>query len=174
MTRQKPRGVETTQKAAGLSGPQLAKLNQTSMDMFTRKGTRPSTSQPVISRPPSVPQPAKASSQPIDLDGFSDFDPDSSELEALTSLISRSPTSPSKCAKDVFSSSPSPCPSPVRKKKLLVPRTSAVGFFNEVEVDADEYEDRVARETALLQRRGGRGRVTRMSDVVYVDLTLED
>ncbi|KAK7416374.1 hypothetical protein QQZ08_012031 [Neonectria magnoliae] len=171
--RQKPRGVKPIQKAASLARSQPVKLNQTSMDMFTQKMARPSASQPVISRPPIM-QTAKASSQPIDLDVFSDFDPDSSELEPLTSLVSRSPTSPSTRTKDVFSSTRSPSPSPVRKKKLLVPRTSAVGFFNEVEVDADEYEERVARETALLQRRGGTGRVTRMSDVAYVDLTLED
>ncbi|KAK7424312.1 hypothetical protein QQX98_000580 [Neonectria punicea] len=172
--RQKPRGAKPTQKAPSLARSQPVKLNQTSMGMFTQKMARPSASQPVVSRPP-VTQPAKASSQPIDLDDvFSDFDPDSSKLEPLTSLVSRSPTSPSKRTKDVFSSTRSPSPSPVRKKKLLVPRTSAVGFFNEVEVDADEYEERIARETALLQRRGGTGRVTRMSDVAYVDLTLED
>lgn len=151
------------------------------MDMFATKTARPSASQPVIPKPSTTrPIKEKAASLPIDnfddSDDFSGFESDSSDLEPLSSLISRASASPGKRRKEILSNtrSPSPSPAPVRKKKLLVPRTSAVGFFKEIEVDSDEHEDCIAREAASLQRKGNRGRVARMSEVEIVDLTQDD
>ncbi|KAF7533241.1 hypothetical protein G7Z17_g13542 [Cylindrodendrum hubeiense] len=180
--RQKPRTTKTTEKVAGFNGVQPTKLKQSSMDMFATKTARPSASQAAILKPPiTQPMKAKAASQPVDnfdeFSDFSDFDSasDSSDLEPLSSLLSRVSISPSKHHKDQVSKTrdTSFSPAPARKK-LLVPRTSAVGFFKEIEVDTDEHEDRIAREAATLQQRGNRGRVARMSEVEVVDLTLDD
>ncbi|KAH7149855.1 hypothetical protein B0J13DRAFT_471598 [Dactylonectria estremocensis] len=170
--------TKPSQKTSVLKA-QPAKLKQASMDVFTTKVSRPSASQPIMSRPPTARVEPMAASQPVDeFDEFSDlsdFNDSSSDLEPLSTLISRSSTSPTKRRNEVPNTrDTSPSPAPVRKKKLLIPRTSAVGFFREVEVDAGECEERIAREDASLQRRGMRGRVTRMSDIEVVDLTQDD
>ncbi|KAH8706402.1 hypothetical protein BGZ61DRAFT_531595 [Ilyonectria robusta] len=179
--RQKLSDVKTAEKSASLRGSQPTKMKQSSMDMFATKTARPSASQPVMPKPSTTrPVKEKAASLPItnfdDSDDFSGFESDSSDLEPLSSLISRASASPGKRRKEILSNtrSPSPGPAPVRKKKLLVPRTSAVGFFKEIEVDSDEHEDCIAREAASLQRKGNRGRVARMSEVEIVDLTQDD
>lgn len=151
---------------------QPVKLKQTSLDVFARKSTKPISSQPPLSKPPPD-RKEKASSQFL----HDDLDSDSSsDLAPLSSFITRSPASLNK--RHLTSTTPtretSPRLAPARKKKLLVPRVSAVGFFKEIEVDADERDERVARETMLLKRRGVRGTVVRMSDVSFIDLTQED
>lgn len=59
-------------------------------------------------------------------------------------------------------------------KKLLVPRTSDIGFFREVEVEEHEVDAVIDRETARLRSRGIRTAVARWSDVSVIDLTQDD
>ncbi|RSL64224.1 hypothetical protein CEP51_013187 [Fusarium floridanum] len=147
------------------------------MDMFTqRSNTNTSNSQP---SPPKLPPPrSKPSARSKDVDPFDDdpFDSDSDDLVPLSELISRSPTSPTKRHQPSIprERDTSPSPAPARKKKLLIPRASDVGFFKEVEVDADERDERLAKETAALNRRGIKASVVRVSDIGFIDLTQED
>lgn len=190
-----PSGKTKAAEPAVPSSSQGGRLKQTSMEMFTRKLDRPvsSSSQPSrSSQPPrssqssrsSQPEPkpapkqtTKEKPQPQPRNDWSDSD---SDLEDLTTLLAQPPSlSPSKRRKDVFnppsrSAAASPSPAPARKKKLFVPRAGTAGLVDEIEVEADEYEERFAKESAALRRRGGRGAVARMSDVVFVDLTGED
>ncbi|CAG1963625.1 unnamed protein product [Fusarium graminearum] len=162
---------------ASQAGPsqrsQPAKLKQTSLDMFTRKPKIPSASQHSLTKPPPSPPRRQPKSQQI-LDD--DFDSDSSsDLVPLSSLVSRASASPKRHQEPPPSSRNStPSPAPARKKKLLVPRASAVGFFKEVEVDAEERDELMARETATLRRKGVRANVVRVSDVGFIDLTQDD
>ncbi|KAF4982125.1 hypothetical protein FZEAL_2185 [Fusarium zealandicum] len=155
---------------------QPARLKQTSMDMFAKMSNIPSSSETAIPKSaPTRPSQPQSSSQPILVDDG--FDSDSStDLVPLSSLISRASASPSKRHQKSLPTnrSTSPSPAPVRKKKLLIPRTSAVGFFKEVEVDADKRDELLARETAALERKGCRGAVVRVSDIGFVDLTQDD
>ncbi|RSM17680.1 hypothetical protein CDV31_003450 [Fusarium ambrosium] len=158
-------------------GSQPTKLKQTSMDMFTqRSNTDTSNSQP---SPPKLPPPrSKLSARSKEVDPFDDdpFDSDSDDLVPLSELISRSPTSPTKRHQPSIprERETSPSPAPARKKKLLIPRASDVGFFKEVEVDAEERDERLAKETAALNRRGIKASVVRVSDIGFIDLTQED
>jgi Holliday junction resolvase YEN1 len=146
------------------------------MDMFTRKSKNPSCSQPSLTKPPPPHSPPRQ--QPKTKATFDDdFDSDSSsDLVPLSSLISRSSTSPGKRQQESLppNRNSTPSPVPARKKKLLIPRASAVGFFKEVEVDAEERDELIARETATLQRKGVRANVVRVSDVGFIDLTQDD
>ncbi|KAI8660822.1 hypothetical protein NCS57_01060500 [Fusarium keratoplasticum] len=179
-----PKRVRNTARSSRLpklssssQGSQPTKLKQTSMDLFTkRSNTDISNSQP---SPPKLPPPRfKPSVQSKDVDPFDDdpFDSDSDGLVPLSELISRSPTSPAKHHQPPIprERNASPSPAPARKKKLLIPRASDVGFFKEVEVDADERDERLARETAALNRRGIKASVVRVSDIGFIDLTQED
>ncbi|KAM4066879.1 XPG i-region domain-containing protein [Hirsutella rhossiliensis] len=93
--------------------------------------------------------------------------------EPLSSLLSQAQESPGKRRHQGQSqrSGFSPTPSPTRKKKLLVPRTSAAGFFGVVEVEAEERERKMPRETDSLKSSGVRARAVRWSDVSVIDLT---
>ncbi|KAH7173736.1 uncharacterized protein B0J16DRAFT_311791 [Fusarium flagelliforme] len=163
-------------QAASSQSSQPAKLKQTSMDMFTRKSKNASCSQPSLTKPPPPHSPPRQ--QPKTKAAFDDdFDSDSSsDLVPLSSLISRSSTSPGKRQQESLppNRNSTPSPVPARKKKLLIPRASAVGFFKEVEVDAEERDELIARETATLQRKGVRANVVRVSDVGFIDLTQDD
>ncbi|RGP76063.1 DNA repair endonuclease rad2 [Fusarium longipes] len=161
-------------RRAGSSQPsQTAKLKQTSIDMFARTSKIPSAFQPPLTKPPSVPPKRQPKSQPTFDD---DFDSDSSsDLVPLSSLVSRASVSPKRQQESLPSSlNLTPSPIPARKKKLLIPRASAVGFFKEVEVDAEERDELMARETATLRRKGVRANVVRVSDVGFIDLTQDD
>lgn len=60
------------------------------------------------------------------------------------------------------------------KTKLYVPRTSAVGYFKEVEVTRDEADRIMGEQSASTQPRKTRGKVYRQSDISVVDLTGDD
>ncbi|KAJ4326689.1 hypothetical protein N0V84_002915 [Fusarium piperis] len=171
------RGSRLPKLSSSSQSSQATKLKQTSMGMFTkRSNSNTSNSQP---SPPKLPPPrSKPSALSKDVDPFNDdpFDSDSDGLAPLSELISRSPTSPTKRHEPFIATEQdaSPSPAPARKKKLLIPRASDVGFFKEVEVDADERDERQARETAALHRRGIKASVVRMSDIGFIDLTQED
>ncbi|KAJ4002992.1 hypothetical protein NW752_007855 [Fusarium irregulare] len=170
-TRNSIRSMQT----APSQSSQPAKLKQTSMDMFTRKFKNPSYSQPSLTKP--APQPSPPRRQPKTKATFDDdFDSDSSDLVPLSSLVSRASASPGKRQQESPppNRNSTPSPVPARKKKLLIPRASAVGFFKEVEVDAEERDELIARETATLQRKGIRANVVRVSDVGFIDLTQDD
>lgn len=167
------RNIIRTRQESSFQSSQPAKLKQTSMDMFTRKSKIPSASQPSLTKPPPSP-PRRSKSQPNFDD---DFDSDSSsDLVPLSSLVSRASASPNKRQQESPppNRNSTPSPAPARKKKLLVPRASAVGFFKEVEVDAEERDELMARETATLQRKGVKAKVVRVSDVGFIDLTQDD
>ncbi|KAL7947373.1 hypothetical protein V8C42DRAFT_317615 [Trichoderma barbatum] len=147
------------------------KLKQMSMDMFTEKLPQPETERPGSSK----------SSR----DGI--YNASSSREDIATRATNREPeivlsSSPAvpHISRPTTSShkAPSPpiqldsSPAPVPPKKLYVP--SRPGFFAEIEVDADKYEERVAREARSLQARGVRAGVTRWSDVSFIDLTGRD
>ncbi|KAM0554754.1 hypothetical protein ACHAPJ_006826 [Fusarium lateritium] len=153
---------------------QPPKLKQTSMDMFAKRSKAPSSSQPSLAKPAALlPKQQPKSQTTFD----EDFDSDSSsDLVPLSTLLSRSPKSPNKRNQRSLppNRSTSPSPAPSRKKKLLIPRASAVGFFKEVEVDAEERDERLARETAALERQGVRGNVVRVSEIGFIDLTQDD
>ncbi|KAK4073424.1 uncharacterized protein Triagg1_5250 [Trichoderma aggressivum f. europaeum] len=63
----------------------------------------------------------------------------------------------------------SPLPGPASGKKIYVP--NGAGFFKEIEVGEDEYEERISREVQSFQARGIKAGVTRWSDVSFIDLT---
>lgn len=102
-------------------------------------------------------------------DEFHSF-PSSSPLAAM------SPKSPGKRLKSPSDSErePKDPPTPTKacksKKKLLAPRTSANGFYEEIEVDADKRDDKIRE----LERKRGKGTITRVSDVLFIDLTGDD
>ncbi|KAF4465151.1 DNA repair endonuclease rad2 [Fusarium albosuccineum] len=161
---------------ASFQASQPAKMKQTSMDIFTTRSNKTISSQASFQKP--APLLSKTLPQPVvnkEYDGGLDSD-DPDDFVPLSSLLSRAPASPSKRHQkpQPTNRSTSPSPAPARKKKLLVPRASAVGFFEEIEVDAEERDERLARETATLERKGIRTGAVRMSDVGFIDLTQED
>jgi Holliday junction resolvase YEN1 len=124
--------------------------------------------------PFSSSQPSSSTDPPARV--HTDYDSDE-DLPPLSSLISRQPPeplSPSKRHKSPPDSDRAANPPGPGKKKLLVPRTSAVGYFKEVEVDADERDETASREARRLERKGKACKVVRLSDVSFVDLTQED
>ncbi|RFU75653.1 flap structure-specific endonuclease [Trichoderma arundinaceum] len=150
-----------------------AKLKQTTMDVFTQKQPQSEIDWPVSSKR-SEDGTYKSSSSRDDIA----LTTTSSVTKILSSSISNSP--PKSRPKNGNKSAPSPppqrdsSPSPVPAKKIFVPSASRPGFFDEVEVEADEYEERIARESQMLQTRGIRSGVTRWSDVSFIDLTGQD
>ena len=61
------------------------------------------------------------------------------------------------------------------KTKLYVPRSSAVGYFKEVEVTRDEADRIMSEQAASTQhRKKTHGKVFRRSDISVVDLTRDD
>ncbi|KAM0336355.1 hypothetical protein ACHAPQ_004210 [Fusarium lateritium] len=153
---------------------QPSKLKQTSMDMFTRKSKNPSSSLSSLTKPP--PSPPKQQRKPKATYN-DDFDSDSSsDLAPLSSIITGVPASPNKRLQRSAppNRSTTPSPAPARKKKLLIPMASAVGFFKEVEVEAEKRDELVARETAALERKGVRANIIRVSDIGFIDLTQDD
>ncbi|KAG9256661.1 uncharacterized protein F5Z01DRAFT_481627 [Emericellopsis atlantica] len=114
------------------------------------------------------------------------------DLPPISSFISRTPTHSSPLGKIVPTAKPlspskrcsvgpppehrdgSPSPQP-RRKRLLVPRTSSVGFFKVIEVDEEQRDAIVATEEAKLRSRGlSSQKVLRQSDVSLIDLTQDD
>ncbi|KAF4451373.1 hypothetical protein F53441_5639 [Fusarium austroafricanum] len=163
----------TRPPASSQQSPQPPKMKQMSMDMFTKKSKNPASSQPPTAKPPPNPMPQQKP-QPVFDDGF-DSD-SSSDLVPLSSLISRPPVSPNKRQQPSLPAdrNTSPSPAPARKKKLLIPRVGTGSFFEEVEVDVEERDELVARETAALESRGVRANIFRVSDISFIDLTEDD
>lgn len=169
-----------TQKRPSFSKSSQAagKLKQMSMDMFTQKQPRPETDRPTSSSKRSEDGTCKSYSSQEDLTAIS-ID---SEADIFFSTASHS--QPKSQLAETTKKTPSPppppppqrerSPSPVPAKKLFIPSASRPGFFDEVEVDVDEYEERIAQESQRLQTRGVRSGVTRWSDVSFIDLTGHD
>lgn len=170
---QTPGGLNSTRKrmsrataAHGTSqSPSLSRYKQTSLDMYTTRGDPFSSSQ--------VPSPGKsAPAIPVDDAGSGNDDDD------LPPLSEETPPTPPKrrASRSRIQSSPESTwgRSPTKatgKKKLLVPRASAVGYFKEVEVDADIRDEVSLREERRLAREGHGHVATRYSDVSIIDLT---
>lgn len=150
---------------------QESRLKQTSLDLFTTKrgdsSTKSATTKASVTTITKTAIPAAAPSKHIDIDSDDDLAP-------LSSLLSPDPSTKRRQKSPLPAKSPSPSTKPARKKKLLVPRTSAVGYFKEVEVDEEHRDERLGKEASILQRRSGRSGVTRWSDVTFVDLTGDD
>ncbi|KAK4074381.1 hypothetical protein Trihar35433_3855 [Trichoderma harzianum] len=144
------------------------RLRQMSMDMFTQKLPQSDTSRPGSS---------KSGNGSI-------YNPNSSREDIITRtmakeveiILSSSPEAPrtsrpttSKQRTRVPPPQRDGSPAPVPGKRLYVP--NGTGFFEEIEVAEDEYEERISREVQSLQDRGIRAGVTRWSDVSFIDLT---
>ncbi|KAL7795748.1 hypothetical protein V8C37DRAFT_408584 [Trichoderma ceciliae] len=146
-----------------------AKLKQMSMDIFTQK--QPQTEMDrSISPKRSEHGSYKGSSSQVDITSASIY------REAgivLSSIPDSSCQSHTKKSDEKAPLQRDNCPSPQPAKKLFIPSASRPGFFDEVEVDADEYEERIVRESQFLQSRGIGTGVTRWSDVSFIDLTGE-
>ncbi|POR32924.1 Flap endonuclease, partial [Tolypocladium paradoxum] len=168
----------SSKKSATPKGSQGATLKQTSMDMFMSKSSQPSSSQSQTGTSTSkfIPPPTSSHPDKGKVIEAADDVSDTSDLEPMSSLMSLPPASPSKRRQTFQSPSPahSPAPSPSRKKKLLVPSASAVGFFDEIEVDAEERDARLAREARILESRGVKAAVARWSDVSGFSRPLHD
>ncbi|KAK1239091.1 hypothetical protein MKX08_006152 [Trichoderma sp. CBMAI-0020] len=149
-----------------------AKLRQTSMDIFTQKQPQPSVERPTSSKRTKHGS-YKSSSSRESINTATTIN----EIEIPSSSIPSSSPQVHLNARNEVSSPPFPVsrrsrsPSPAPIKKLIIPSASRPGFFDEVEVDADEYEEIVVREMQLLETRGVRSGVTRWSDVSFIDLT---
>lgn len=170
-----------------------SKYKQTSMDMFT---TRSTTSRPIFSSqsvsvagladpfdssddelPPLSSMTTAVNNSPVQKAS----EPGSSGEELHSFLDSsplavQSPKSPGKRLKSPSDSEAEPRDptTPTKagkcKKKLLAPRTSAVGYYKEIEVDASK-RDELMKE---MERTQGKGAVARVSDVSLIDLTQDD
>lgn len=137
---------------------QTSKLKQTTIDMFASRGRRQDIGG-LTEAPHKMNQENKPSQASV------------ATLE-INSSPPPQPLSPSKRGQSLAGRSRSPSlPAP---KKLLIPRTSAVGFFKEVEVDEDERDEMITRETNRLNSRGVKARIARWSDVSVIDLTNDD
>lgn len=153
---------------------EAAKLRQMSMDMFTQKQP-----QPEMERRTSSKRSDRASYKPYSSREDIITAVTDDEIEILSSSISSPPPKFRLNTRNEDSSPPLPAsrrdrtPNPVPIKKLIVPSASRPGFFDEVEVDADAYEETVARQSRLLNARGAGSGVTRWSDVSFIDLTGE-
>ncbi|PNP45010.1 hypothetical protein TGAMA5MH_03425 [Trichoderma gamsii] len=147
----------------------LAKLRQTSMDIFTQKQPQPGINGPTSSRRTKHGS-YKSSSSREHINTAAAIN----EVEILSSSIpNSSPQVHLHTSNEVTSplfpaSRRNRSPTPIPIKKLIVPSASRPGFFDEVEVDADVYEETITREA-----RGVRSGVTRWSDVSFIDLTGE-
>lgn len=140
-----------------------AKLRQTSMDIFTQKQPQPRVDRPTSSKRTEHGS-HKSNSSRESINTATTIN----EIEILSSSVpNSSPTLHLNTSNEVWS------PNPIPIKKLIVPSASRPGFFDEVEVDADVYEETVAREAQLLKACGVRSGVTRWSDVSFIDLTGE-
>lgn len=140
-----------------------AKLRQTSMDRFTQKQPQPRVDRPTSSKRTEHGS-HKSNSSRESINTATTIN----EIEILSSSVpNSSPTLHLNTSNEVWS------PNPIPIKKLIVPSASRPGFFDEVEVDADVYEETVAREAQLLKACGVRSGVTRWNDVSFIDLTGE-
>lgn len=129
------------------------------MDAFAIKMDKPPPPRPGQAGPPVAEQGQGRADEAVD-----DAASDGSDLEPLSALVSQAQASKRRPEGQTPSREPSAAASPSRKK-LVVPRASADGFFVVVEVDEEE------REARLLERRGVRCGVARWSDVAVVDLS---
>ncbi|KJZ78795.1 hypothetical protein HIM_01568 [Hirsutella minnesotensis 3608] len=165
----------STQRNTTRQSPGSAKiLKQASLDAFvsgSAKQLLPIARQPeTSSRGPGESTAAQRVVQPAKYKG--EELSDDSEFESLSSLLTRS-RKPNQDRQTVEKqeSSLSSAASTTRKKKLLVPRAIDAGFFDEVEVDAEERDSKMAQEAKSLESRGVRSGVVRWSDVSIIDLT---
>lgn len=155
--------ITATKGINSSQGSSATRYKQTSMDMFTTR------TDPFISSQPT------STTDPLSSPIFSDDEDD--DLPPLSSLVSnRSPQPKSQAKRHKRPPGSDRGSSPVRagKKKVFIPRTSAVGFFKEVEVEADERDEWVWRETRHLEGKGRTHGAVRWSDVSFVDLTQDD
>ncbi|KAL7814005.1 hypothetical protein V8C44DRAFT_326950 [Trichoderma aethiopicum] len=148
-----------------------AKLKQLSMDTFTQNLPRPGMDRPGPSNRADQ-RTHTSTSNLIDLSAESP----KTHHEPTASHLLQSPSS----SRSTFKTrTPPPFPfqqdrnpsAATATKKLLIPSTSRPGFLEEIEVEAEEYEARIAREARLLRSRGAGSGVTRWSDVSFIDLT---
>ncbi|KAL7962729.1 hypothetical protein V8C34DRAFT_269710 [Trichoderma compactum] len=144
------------------------RLRQMSMDKFTQKYAQSGTDRPGSS---------KSSNGSI-------YNPNSSREDLATKAMAKDvEVIPSSSPEALRTSRPTtgrqwthvPPPQldgssgPATGKKIYVP--NGAGFFTEIEVGEDEYEERISREVQSLQARGIKAGVTRWSDVSFIDLT---
>ena len=152
------------QAASSQSSPRATRYKQTSIEMFTQRKA-PSSTQAKETPRPGLPV-------YIDLDNL-DSETASPPSSPVHHKANKS-KSPGKREKDSSSSGRDVSPTPVTRKKLFIPRTSDIGYFKEVEVDADERDEALTREAKRLESKGLSRSVVRTSEVYCMDLTQDD
>ncbi|KAI9155387.1 Flap endonuclease [Paramyrothecium foliicola] len=161
-------------KRAGQFTPrasQTGRFKQTTMDMFATRNKPGVCQEPLpVSKLINAPNGRLTSQRRGPIDEAIEIN---TSPMSPPSPASPQPASPSKRDRQRSELSPSPSPRVPAPKKLLIPRTSAVGFFREVEVEEHEVEEVIHRETSRLRKHGIRSAVTRWSDVSVIDLTQE-
>ncbi|KAL6822955.1 hypothetical protein J3E69DRAFT_338315 [Trichoderma sp. SZMC 28015] len=144
------------------------KLRQMSMDMFTQKLPQSETSRPGSSKS-SKGSIYNLNSSREDITTRTT----AKEVEIILSSSLEAPRTSRPTTNKQRTRVPPPqrdgSPAPSTSKKIYVP--NGAGFFKEIEVGEDEYEERISREVQSLQNRGIRAGVTRWSDVSFIDLT---
>ncbi|KAF4121666.1 holliday junction resolvase YEN1 [Geosmithia morbida] len=146
-SRPAPSQVGKGVKAAAVTGsPESAGYKQTSMDMFVEKKKK-----------------KKKKNQAGTNDGSSSSQGQKDQLE--------DPFGPGDDDKRDVDGAATAEAGDQKKKRLLVPRTSAVGFFKEIEVDEDVADETASREERRLKASGQARGVIRYSDVSIIDLT---
>ncbi|TFB00650.1 Flap endonuclease GEN-like protein [Trichoderma ghanense] len=157
-----------------------AKLKQLSMETFTQNLSRTEMDLPGPStyRPEQGTRKTTSRHQVLSAETLNNTHHEPS----ATNLQPSPPTSSSHPILNTKRTTPSVPPQQQRRrpdpmpetKKFLVPSASRPGFFDEIEVEAEEYEERIAREARLPRSRGAaRSGVMRWSDVSFIDLTDE-
>ncbi|KAK0759674.1 hypothetical protein N5P37_007862 [Trichoderma harzianum] len=144
------------------------KLRQMSMDMFTQKLPQSDTSRPSSSN--------SGNGSIYNLNSSREDITTRTKAKEVEIILSSSPETPrtsrpttSKQKTRIPPPQRDSSPGPATGKKIYVP--NGTGFFKEIEVGEDEYEERISREVQSLHDRGIRAGVTRWSDVSFIDLT---
>lgn len=144
------------------------RLRQMSTDMFTQKLSQSETSRPSSSKSNNGSiYNLNSSREDITTQTMT------KEVEIIPSSSPEAPRTSRPTTSKQRGRAPPPqrngSPAPAPGKKIYIP--NGTGFFKEIEVNEDEYEERISREVQSLQDRGIRAGVTRWSDVSFIDLT---
>ncbi|KKP02709.1 hypothetical protein THAR02_05162 [Trichoderma harzianum] len=144
------------------------RLRQRSMDMFRQKLPQSETSRPSSSKSNNGSiYNLNSSREDITTQTMT------KEVEIIPSSSPEAPRTSRPTTSKQRGRAPPPqrngSPAPAPGKKIYIP--NGTGFFKEIEVNEDEYEERISREVQSLQDRGIRAGVTRWSDVSFIDLT---
>ncbi|KAG5926128.1 hypothetical protein E4U42_003592 [Claviceps africana] len=171
----------------GSTSPKSPVLKQSSMDMFVKKSHKPSATAAAAAAAAAESGPAgPGPGQTVLLDGTDDHDDGDSDLEPLPARMQLTSASSAKGASSFQATSTTLARDQIEeasraesslKKKLLRPRASAPGFYEEIELSDEERDVQLAAAAAAAAAAGSSSRASRASrairwsDVSVVDLT---